>query len=358
MKDIIITSNEVWGPIWFSKQHYANELARMGFRVFFVNSPAKWKLGNLLSSSFAVNKEKENLWSVSYQNRLPIRFLPSFMLWLNDRINTRLLNRKLSLGEEVLWWQFDPFRFVYLPSFKSNKRIYHVTDDFFEHKTDHLHAQKADLLVVTSYPHYERYLKDFSEKTIHIPHGISKDQIRCTDAQTSKPKVLLVGTMNEDYDLDLLEELVRVYPKVDLEIIGPLNFESKKQILKFNELKDFASVNYIGPVPHSELIHYIKTATVCISVYRYDMKRVLSSLKILDYLAACKPVVTTILQGFEDFEGKGVFHAKNREEFVQKVGDILEGKFQVDLSELEEFLSRRGYEKLIKTILENAHVSA
>ena len=353
MKDIIITSNEIWGPIWFSKQHYANELSRMGYRVFFVNSPKKWQIRNLVHSDFVLKQEQESLWSVSYQNRLPVRVFPSLMLWLNDFMNSRLLERKLKLSDEVLWWQFDPFRFVRVSLKRTVKRIYHVTDEFKMHQTDLPIARRSDLIVGTSRPHYEYYLSYFPRKTIHIPHGVSAKQLALSEYEKDGSKILLVGTMNEDYDLALLSSLANENPERILEIIGPLNFESEEQKFKFKELRQMSNVNYVGPIPQGDLITYIKEAKVCISVYQFGLSRVLSSLKILNYLAAGKPVVTSVAQGFEELEGKGVFFAANQKDFISKVDQILEGSLKVNFEALDSFLTTRSYQRLIKTILAN-----
>ena len=45
---IFIISNEHWGPVWYSKHHYANELSASNI-VYFINPPSKWKFTNLFS---------------------------------------------------------------------------------------------------------------------------------------------------------------------------------------------------------------------------------------------------------------------------------------------------------------------
>ena len=53
---IFLTSNEPWGDVWFSKQHYANELAKMGHQVYFLNAPTGWSPKNLFRINLRVEK--------------------------------------------------------------------------------------------------------------------------------------------------------------------------------------------------------------------------------------------------------------------------------------------------------------
>ncbi len=354
MKTIIITSNEDWSEIWYSKQHYANELSKLGYEVYFLNAPKKWSPFNIFKLGLRRLKVKDNFEVLSYWNQFPLKLFPRLFLRLNDTLNCWKLRSLTKKNNDIIWWHFDPFRFVYLPYFNGIKRIYHVTDDFFEHETDQLLAKEADLVVATSYPHYENYLKKFPSKTIHIPHGIADEQIGEAIPATDD-QILLVGTMNDDYDYDLLELITEMLPNATLKIVGPESLKDKQNQAKFQNLISRSNVDYIGAVHSNELVSHIRQANVCISAYKFNMTRVLSSLKILNYLGQQKPVVTTINYGFESLQNKGVFLATDPSDFIQIIEAILQRKSLLDTDAVKEYLNNRKYPVLINKILNSLY---
>ena len=46
-KKAIVVSPQSWGKMFISKHHYAVELSKLGYEVFFVNPPKENKLGGL-----------------------------------------------------------------------------------------------------------------------------------------------------------------------------------------------------------------------------------------------------------------------------------------------------------------------
>src|ERR1051326_3339068 len=106
---ILVTSNEPWGDIWYSKQNYAYELSKKN-KVFFIDPPTKWQLKNIFYNPIILKSYNENLKIISYQNFLPI---------LNDvfnRLNNFLVSKYLKRffqGNHIsnyLVWAFDPIR--------------------------------------------------------------------------------------------------------------------------------------------------------------------------------------------------------------------------------------------------------
>ena len=86
-RTILIVSNEPWGDVWFSKQHYAYELSKMGHQVFFINPTSRWSIKNLFSFSVKLNQTNENITLVNYQNNFPQTIFNKFFTKLNDLIN-------------------------------------------------------------------------------------------------------------------------------------------------------------------------------------------------------------------------------------------------------------------------------
>jgi len=347
-KCILVVSNEPWGKVWFSKHHYASELSRLGHQVYFINPPTKWKLKNLFSFRAHYKVISHSLSVINYKNNLPI--ISNNFLLINDWLNCLKLKRKVQSNHvETIWWQFDPFRFV-KTKLIPGKRIYHVTDEFYRVKNDLRIAESAYLIPCTSHPHFLRYARLYPDKAIYIPHGISDDQLTVDD-KPSQNTILLLGTMNDDYDLNLLIMIARTFESFTLKLVGPLSIRSEANLSKFYELRNMINVDHEGPKGPEEIKNYISDAKVCITPYRFDMERVGSPLKIFNYLGSKRPVVTSIMEGFEDLSEKGVFSAKNESEFISQLSELLEDKKKIALEEVEHFISNRKYTLLIDKII-------
>ena len=346
-KCILVVSNEPWGKVWFSKHHYASELARLGHQVYFLNPPAKWKPWNLFSFKAHCVMVSPSLSVINYKNNLPI--ISTYFSRINDWLNCLKFKGEVQSNQlETIWWQFDPFRFV-KTKLIPGRRIYHVTDEFYRVKNDRKIAEAVQIIPCTSYPHFCRYAQLYPDKAIYIPHGISDDQLT-TDDTLPQNTILLIGTMNDDYDLDLLIMIAKTFEPYTLKLVGPLSIRSDANLAKFHKLRDMVNVHYEGPKGPEEIKKYISDAKVCITPYRFDMKRVGSPLKIFNYLGLKRPVVTSILEGFEDLSEKGVYRAENETEFISQLRELLENKKELELEAVELFISKRKYTILIDNI--------
>jgi len=353
-----IVSNEPWGTLWYSKHYYANELCRYAEKVIFINPPKTWKIGFFFCQPFNCNRINEKMIIVDYGNRLPVGLWPKVFRRINDWMVTRRIEKKFHhrKQEQLILWQFDPFRFVYVPKSLEWKRIYHVVDPYMPIATDPLISKRADLIVVTS-PKYVEYYTRFNSNVIHIPHGVqdnpTKDHHSSNDNVISSD-LLLVGTVNEDVDLQLLKVIAK---EVDgkLLIIGPLKLESERKKEIFRKLVAKENVDWIGPVNAIDLPNYISRTKCCLVAYEFDLKKAIGSrspLKILHYLSVFKPVVTSVDPEIPELLDCAVYWEKSKNDFFYRCKEILAGNVILDKTRVKQYLEKVRYPVLIERILE------
>jgi hypothetical protein len=108
---ILVTSNEPWGDLWYSKQNYAYELSKKN-TVYFINPPTKWRPSNLLSNPITEGSYNDKLHYINYQNFLPIR--NNFLNKLNNKwVSKHLQNYFENKGiKDTILWAFDPLRLL------------------------------------------------------------------------------------------------------------------------------------------------------------------------------------------------------------------------------------------------------
>jgi len=357
---IFLSSNEPWGDIWFSKQHFANELALLGHQVFFLNAPQKWSFKHLFNADFRVTKINTNLSVLDYNNPFPLRISKAFFLKLNDYWIGKQLKKLTQAQTPVIWWQFDPFRFVHLHNFPEAKRIYHVVDPYQHIWSDIELAKRADLLVLVSQLYQDEY-PGLDKKSIYIPHGISKnelllDELKLQEIQQELGEgyLIFVGTINPDVDLELLYKIASEITQQKLVLIGPIKTHPTDEAL-LEQVLAHKNVVYLGTKKATELKEYIALASI--GIVPYKNKKVenvhRTPLKLLNYIAQSKPIVTTINYELDNLKNQIIFEAYKHEDFIAELQAILSGQREINHPLIEAYQTSVLYTKLIQKILQH-----
>lgn len=354
---IFIVSNEPWGDTWYSKQHYAWELSEMGYLVYFLNPVDNWKFRNLFC--FTINSERisKNLFLINYKNNLPQGGrLFKYFTYINDFINCFKIRLRLKhKGAEVIWWKFDPFRFIV--GIKSEyKQIYHVVDPYFHLWQNIEHAKRADLIVCTNLKYISFYNKLVTVNVINVPHGVSANEfiIDKTIVEELRSRygvfALIIGNINHYVDISLLQRLVDNGTRVLS--IGKSSMSS----CEWNKLKDNQNFYHLGQMHARNLKHYVAASTVGLVTYKVSGEEedrfVRSPLKVLNYLSQMRPVISTIPTGIVDIEGDGVFIAKNKDTFCELVSKAINQEVTINEGLIKNYLEKNSYKSLINIILE------
>ena len=359
-KTIILTSNEPWGDIWYSKQHYANELAQIGHQVYFINSPLQWKIGNLLEWKIELRKIHDNLFVVDYKNIFPLKVFPRFFLYLNDLINTYRLKSVLKIKpHETIFWQFDFQRFIKLFFLRDVRRIYHVVDPYMHSDLDGKIAGEADLIVCTS-KKYVPYYEDLGcKRVISVSHGVSNDEFLLDSEEVARIRkefgkfAIFIGTLNDDVSFEILTRIAE--KGISLHILGKTLLSSEEKLEEWEKLKNHPNIHHHGVVSAKELKNYIAVAQVGLVAYHFDLKKIIGSrspLKILNYIAQKIPVVTSIDSEITDLEGGAIYRASDTDEFIEHVDRAMRDDLKVEKESIDKYLESVSYKNLIDRIIE------
>lgn len=353
MKVILVISNEPWGKQWFSKHHYANELASLGIVVYFVDPPSKWNWRNLIKRKIEISEIKPNLYKLTYNNLLPARLFRSLVIRINDWLNSKRISKAISY-DEVIIWQFDVFRFV-RNFFRNSKRIFHVVDPYLLFDSDRILAANSDLVVCTSrfnIGHYEA----LNRNVIHIPHGVPKEiQVDENEArsimETYGRFFLLIGSVNSRVDLNLLK-LVAEKSNVKILVIGP-NLLKGKSKSRFEEICAHKNVEYLGVMEHGQLKNYVQNALAGLVLYR---KRTEgdgdgSPLKVLNYISQFVPVISSIDADIPALENEIIYSDLEHSELLSLLARAENGSLHANRKKTERYLDAIRYDRLINKII-------
>lgn len=351
---VFILANESWGPVWFSKQWYAAELAALGYQVYFVNPPRPWRP---TSGGFKVTLDIEGVQVIQYRNPFPNRLGAK----ANERWLLARLQGLLSSSAPALLWQFDPFRLWRTPLPIGWQRIYHVADPYMHLPQDSTIARSADLVLATS-PKYMAHYESLGVPVLHVPHGTASHPVM-PDAEAVSALherygdfVLLVGTFNRDVDYALLQQLADAIPGT-LVLAGPdhLYPHDREERRAFRQLLAHPRVQWVGSVPATELPAWARAARVGLAAYRFTLNKAIgtgSPLKILTYIRQQLPVVTSIDPDIEGFPRLGIFWERDAAAYIGRVLALLSGAPAPDQSGLEAYLEEVRYDRLIGGVME------
>ncbi len=332
-----------WHDLWRNRQQIFSRLAARQHRVLYVEparaSLADWRRGRVPWAQVrrpAVVQEQPNLWLYRIPALLPTRATGD----LFDRAMDRLLalhlrrtlrewsmvnsqrsividehtvdNRRLTIDNWPLLWLYRPTHWRWAAAhFPHSLLIYHITDDYaaFGHLSDAQRAALlaeerallavADLTIVTA-PRLLALKAPYARRIELIPNGVDLEAFQRAISFPHPPATCNLqpairlgysGHVSSRLDLPLVRAIALARPQWQLVFAGSEWDAGCADELQ--ALKALPNVHFLGLLPVKEVPHFIVSCDVCLIAYRVnDETRAISSLKLYEYLAAGKPVVS------------------------------------------------------------------
>ena len=248
----------------------------------------------------------------------------------------------------------QPFPLVYhIPYFKQlgYTVLYDLMDDWsvyqdapgYFSRTEPYLLQAADIITATSIALYQKGLQ-YNKKTCLCPNAaeiahFAKARGECDrpeDLPANQPRIGFFGILREWFDVALLRYAALQRPGFEFCLIGGYSEEI------FERLKDLKNVHLLGVKDYSVLPRYLHHFDVTIIPFVInDLIRSTNPIKVYEYLAGGKPVVSTLIPEVEKMPS--VYPSKNPEEFVKNLDDALETP--PDLAEIDAFLENQTWTK-------------
>jgi glycosyltransferase involved in cell wall biosynthesis len=132
------------------------------------------------------------------------------------------------------------------------------------------------------------------------------------------PVVGYIGSVREWINVDLVCKLARSHPEYSILLVGPVAYG-------LEELERCPNIVMLGARRYDSLPGYLSCMDVCLIPFK--MNRLTSAsnpIKLYEYLAAGKPVVSTAVPEVCDNASELVYVAEDEEDFVWKVEEAVE----------------------------------
>jgi len=317
-RDIICTSSHYWNEAWFRKQHFMSRLARQN-RILYVepsfpmvrerphqHARNRWLAPMLYQAT-------ENLWRLQPPRKLPKWTYP----WVT-RINYYWYGRLIARAAQSLNFR-DVLLWVYVSQYASaldviphRQLIFDLCDDYVAYNQgqpyieaytreclrtlfdranvvvtttetlrDKYRAMRGDMIVIPNGVDYARF--ENALKTATVPEDIAK---------LPRPIIGFIGVLFSFLDYARLRETILKMPHASFVFVGRGEYTPG-----VNYLHDLANVYLLGNRPTDMIPAYVQSFDVCISPFKHDeVSRHVSPLKVYEYLACGKPVVSTPME--------------------------------------------------------------
>jgi glycosyltransferase involved in cell wall biosynthesis len=227
---------------------------------------------------------------------------------LNQRLLSRAVRRALARefpGKESILVSTLPIVPGLFREDRFRRKIYYCVDDFTQwHGIDGKAMQRLErktleachLLIATSRPILEARAP-LARASALLTHGVDVAHFRdCAPdprsplAGARRPVVGMFGVFDRRVDAEILRAAARSMPEATFAVIGPVVDRAH------GEFQDLPNLNFLGPLPYAELPGHVAHFDLCILPYVLDeTTRGINPLKLKEYLATGKPVVSTRL---------------------------------------------------------------
>jgi len=267
--------------------------------------------------------------------------------WIKIQLDKVLETNNFRLNSLIIWVT-DPFQEEYLSIRDRILTVFDCYDEYadqshnsvFRTKRELLERerrvlQRVDLTFVVSELLYENK-KPHARAIQVIPNAVDISHFGKAAGNSTilakdilhipHPIIGFHGNLSDRIDIDLLDWLAERNKEWSFVLVGGKDdYMKNKQILM--EFAEKENVYLLGNKPYQDLPRYLKAFDVCLIPFREDdlFSLSCSPLKLYEYLATGKPIVSTNLPGVSHFHSL-IRIAGNKETFEQHINEALQEK--------------------------------
>jgi len=379
--NIVCISAATWdAPLWTNRQHIMSRLSKK-HRILYVNPSIflrtsikrniiqKLKNKKFIGVLDGVNK---NLWVFTPPFILPFGYAFSFVQRINISLNSMILGKimkRLNFDNPIFWF-YDPEGVRYLKRFRPRLVCYDCVDEYStmpfyssprrKKRLERLEGQlikRSDTVFTTSIRLFEEK-REFNPNTYLVPNvGDFEHFNQCHNRNLKTPEDIatiagpilgFVGAVDSyKLDFELIDYISKENPEWSIVIIGPKLDKSGKKI----KAPERENIYYLGRKEYVQLPNYIQNFSVCIIPYKITKYTERAfPIKVYEFLATGKPVVTTDLPAIQDLNGI-IKIAKSNEEFCILVREVLSDDNEERMKKRIEIAKRNTWETRVEKLM-------
>ncbi|NHZ83084.1 NAD(P)-binding protein [Massilia sp. CCM 8695] len=318
MSTIIVFCHLRWDFVYQRPQQLLSRLAQY-FRILFVEEPVHDDGGSFMEQSTPVPNV------TVYRPHTPVH-APGFH---DDQI--RLLQPMLAglvePGEHPIVWFYTPMALPLLQELHAGLVVYDCMDELAAFKNpprqllqretallnlaDLVFAGGPSLYQAKRERHTNAHCFPSSVDVRHFERALGRDNGHPLQAGIGAPRLGFYGVIDERFDAPLVATLADAHPDWQLVMVGP--------VMKIDpaSLPQRPNIHYLGQQPYEALPGLLAGWEVCLLPFALnDATRFISPTKVLEYMAAELPIVSTDIADVARPYGHVVAIARDADGFV------------------------------------------
>ena len=334
--DLIYIALEPWDEVWRRNQPLCAELIRSGAarRIVYVEPPRIVPYWFLRPAKRRADFKRRGLRAVKgHGGRVikgilafaPLQILPNTFapfrklnLW-HERRQLRAATRRARLNSPTLYTN-SHWAAPLAGTLNEHSLVYDIGDDWLAVPNkrlarikagDALLCREAGVTIVVS-DRLRELKMPLSPRVELVPNGVDVEHYKRALAPDlpvhrlaqnwSKPVLGYLGSIHaERVDLALIEALAAAFPDATIALVGPVLLGEVDRV----RLEKWPNVALTGAVPFEEAPAVLRAFDLFLVPHvESDFTRSLNPLKLGEYLAIGKPIVSTRVAGFAELEGR------------------------------------------------------
>ena len=379
---VVLSQNSWFGP-WMNRQHLFSLIGREHNVLYSSGAWFTWDLRREFRRGvpFAGGwRECDNvnvlLAPFYWLRNLRVR---RYDAWVMRRFCKRLQQR-LSPGKKTVLYIFHPDYADYIDYIDHDLLVFHAFDDYQRQAGfDETVAKNLQRLLVQSdivcavSANLQAQLASQSGRTVElVNNGVDYDRFTEQAVEPERisgiphPRVGLLGNVNEKIDVQLLERLALARPDWHWIVIGGARNLEPAQIKAWSVLQGLSNVHLLGHQSHLMLPAYGQSMDCLLMCYRIDAALwtdAIYPLKLHEYLALGKPVVSSDIAAVREFSGL-VNIANGEAQWLAMLDEILaglgsaSGHYSMAMIEARQQVARANqWSQRVDTLLDLVHQS-
>lgn len=284
----------------------------------------------------------------------------------------RRIERILNL-KNIVFWSYNTMFVEFIGKLNEKMFVFDAVDNWSEHssylklmrkkqllRNYQTIAERADIIFTVS----EKLVSFFqsmkrNNPTVWVPNGV--DFAHFNDSallsrnnelsKIDKPLIGYLGTIECRVDFDLIAKIAREHKDKIIALCGPI-WPSVKSEIK-TKLDRFNNVIFTGRVKYEDAPSYLSKFSVAIIPHKInEFIKSTNPMKMYDYLAAGKPIVSTKGAGIEMF-GDNIYSTNNPDEFCRLIDRALEEDSTEKQTERRKLVAEHSWTARTNEMLKN-----
>ena len=345
--NIVILSTQDWDALPTRKHHWARRFARQGNQVLYIEQQMHWlgwlvdlrrQLWRAVRWTAGPRQVEERLWVYT----LPI-VLPFFqMVGFINRFNNLLLPllrsvlRRLGFGRVVLF-AYTPHCGGLIGRLQERLSVYECVDEFAAVRglvyAPTLAALEREVLAaagltIVTHAHLLARRQALTQRICVVPNGADLDHFAAAGAATTpvaaavaalpRPVIGFHGWIQYWVDFDLIAHAARSHPDWSFALVGPV-----EPLARVDKVRGLSNVHFLGRHSYQDMPNVVAGFDVCINPFVLnELADAVSPIKLYEYLASGKPVVSVDMPAANEFRGL-IPLTRTREQFVAALEQVL-----------------------------------